>query len=87
MTERQLKCLTSLVETLDPLVADMVAACEFDGRSVCDWTCRLHHLYIELRSAWHDAGGCTDNLPALRLTADGRLLIPTNQPLESDHVQ
>jgi hypothetical protein len=92
MRKPPLKCLTSLVLTLDPIVADMVRACEFDGQSICDWTCRLHHIYIELRAAWHDAGGRVGALPGdipfgtLRLKADGSLTIPTNQPPEPDHV-
>ena len=65
-----------MVRVLDPVVADLVCGCDLDGHGICDWTCRLTHMYIELRSAWHDAGGRVCDLPGLRLTADARLLNP-----------
>lgn len=65
-----------MVARLDPAVATLEEGCVFEGRSVCDWTCRLHHLYVELRAAWHDAGGEDCDLPGLRLTADGRFPKP-----------
>lgn len=64
----------AMVERLDPAVATLVEGCDFDGRGECDWTCRLHHLYVEVRSAWHDAGGVECDLPSLRLTREGRPL-------------
>lgn len=66
--------LTAVIEHLDDAVFDMVSGCEFDGRSWCDWTNRMHHHYVELRQAWQEAGGTEDDLSRpLRLTEQGHI--------------
>ena len=74
LTETMRPLLAALLVRLDPVVAEMVVRCDVQGHGVCDWTCRMRHHYIELREAWHEAGGCEKDLPSLRLTREGNLI-------------